>query len=90
MPQLAAYLLDHLDAVSCVVLPALEFEGVAFEVLALHILVELETARAEDDALASLDRLLLGADHRGAADDLLSVGVLDKMLVMAVEQHLDA
>ena len=90
MPQLAAYLLDHLDAVSCVVLPALEFEGVAFEVPALHILVELETARAEDDALASLDRLLLGADHRGAADDLLSVGVLDKMLVMAVEQHLDA
>ena len=37
-----------------------------------------------------LDRLLLGADHRVRADDLLGLGVLDETLVVAVEQNLHA
>lgn len=35
-------------------------------------------------------RLLLGADHRVRADDLLGLGVLDETLVVAVEQNLHA
>ena len=78
------------DAVARVELPTLELEGVALEVGVLEILVELEAARGHDDALASLDRLLLGADHRVRADDLLGLGVLDETLVVAVEQNLHA
>ena len=90
MPQLRSHVLDHLDAVARVELPTLELEGVALEVGVLEILVELEAARGHDDALASLDRLLLGADHRVRADDLLGLGVLDETLVVAVEQNLHA
>ena len=90
VPELAADFLNHADAVTRVVLPALELERIALEVFALQFFIEFEASRAEDYSLAGLDRLFLFSDHRGASDDLLRFRVLDKVFVVAVEQHLDA
>ena len=90
MPQLRAHVLHHLDAVTRVVLPAFELEGVALQVLVFQLLVELEAAARHNDAFAGLHRLLLAADGGVRADDLLRVRILDKALVMAVEQNLHA
>ena len=93
MPQVCADLLRHADAVARVVLPAVETaHGVALEVLGLQVEVELEAARAQADALAGLHGLLrlIVADESVGAEDLLGDGVLDKLLVVAVKENLDA
>ena len=93
MPQVGADLLRHADAVARVVLPAVEAaHGVALEVLGLQVEVELEAARAQAHALAGLHGLLrlIVADEGVGAEDLLGDGVLDKLLVVAVKENLDA
>ena len=90
VPKLRADLLNHADAVAGVEAPALELEGINLEVLVLELLVELKAAAAHDDALARLDGLggLVVADERVGTYDLTRGGVLDEVLVVAVEQDL--
>src|SRR5699024_2892193 len=47
-------------------------------------------AAGEDDALLGLDRLLLAALRVAHAHDLAGGGVLDEVLVVAIELHVDA
>ena len=93
MPQVCADLLRHADTVAGVVLPAVETaHGVALEVLGLQVKVELETARAQTDALAGLHGFLrlVFANKGVGTEDLLGDGVLDELLVMAVKENFDA
>ncbi len=87
MPELSSHFFYHLDAVTGVVLPAFELEGVALEVFVLEFFVELETAESKDNALASLNGLLFVTDHGVAANDFFGCRVLNKALVMAVEDN---
>ena len=89
MPELRAHFLDHADAVARVVLPTLELEGVDAQVGVLELLVELEAARAQHDALARLDGLLGAILKEAHAHDLLGVGILDEVLLGAGELELD-
>ena len=93
MPQLRAHVLHHLDAVARVERPAVEAaHGVAFAVFVLELVVELESAQRHHHAFARFDgfRCFVVADERVAADYLLRVGVLDELLVVAVENDFDA